>query len=100
MVPKVFEPLKFCCTCILKPVKTSSAATEIGVKGILNKNMRYLHLQFKTTIGSTCIHVFASVGISSECLASFKDYLPHLFHGFRNKYFNKISLDNMLYFHS
>ena len=22
----------------------------------------------------------------------------YLFHGFRNKYFNKISLDNMLYF--
>ena len=24
--------------------------------------------------------------------------MPCLFHGFRNKYFNKISLDNMLYF--
>ena len=29
-----------------------------------------------------------------------KDGRPHLFHGFRNKYFNKISLDNMLYTHS
>ena len=29
-----------------------------------------------------------------------KHYLPHLFHGFRNKYFNKISLDSMLYFHN
>ena len=28
----------------------------------------------------------------------FKDCLPYLFHRFRNKYFNKISLDNMLYF--
>ena len=27
-----------------------------------------------------------------------KDCLPYLFHGFRNKYFYKISLDNMLYF--
>ena len=27
-----------------------------------------------------------------------KDCLTYLFHGFRNKYFNKISLDNMLYF--
>ena len=27
-----------------------------------------------------------------------KDCLPYLFHGFRNKYCNKISLDNMLYF--
>ena len=26
-----------------------------------------------------------------------KDCLPYLFHNFRNKYFNKISLDNMLY---
>ena len=31
---------------------------------------------------------------------SFKDWLPHLFHGFRNRQFNKISLDNMLYFHN
>ena len=29
-----------------------------------------------------------------------KDCLPHLFHGFRNRYCNKISLDNMLYFHN
>ena len=27
-----------------------------------------------------------------------KDCLPYLFHGFRNKYFNNISLDSMLYF--
>ena len=30
----------------------------------------------------------------------FKDGLPHLFHGFTIKHFNKISLDNMLYFHN
>ena len=30
----------------------------------------------------------------------FKDCLPCLFHGFRNKHFNKISLDSMLYFHN
>ena len=29
---------------------------------------------------------------------SFKDGRPYLFHSFRNKYFNKISLGNMLYF--
>ena len=29
---------------------------------------------------------------------TFKDGLPYLFHSFRNKYFNKISLGNMLYF--
>ena len=28
----------------------------------------------------------------------FKDGLPYLFHSFRNKYFNKISLGNMQYF--
>ena len=27
-----------------------------------------------------------------------KDDLPDLFHGFTNKYFNKVSLDNVLYF--
>ena len=35
----------------------------------------------------------------TECNADpFKDGLPYLFHSFRNKYFNKISLGNMLYF--
>ena len=39
-----------------------------------------------------------SIGSGEE--AFFKDWLPHLFHGFRDKYFNKISFDNMLYFHN
>ena len=30
----------------------------------------------------------------------FKDGRPYLFNSFRNKYFNKISLGNMLYFHN
>ena len=30
----------------------------------------------------------------------FKDYLPLLFYGFRNKYFSLILLENRLYFHS
>ena len=30
--------------------------------------------------------------------SKFKDGLPYLFQSFRNKYFNKISLGNMLYF--
>ena len=29
-----------------------------------------------------------------------KDYLPHLFHGFRNKNVNKISFDSILYFYN
>ena len=33
-------------------------------------------------------------------LAEFKDYLPYLFHGFRNKNVNNFSLGNMLYFHN
>ena len=31
-------------------------------------------------------------------IRKFKDGLPYLFHSFRNKYFNKSSLGNMLYF--
>ena len=31
-------------------------------------------------------------------VCEFEDGLPYLFHTFRNKYFNKISLGNMLYF--
>ena len=30
----------------------------------------------------------------------FKEFLPQLFHGFRNKYSHKISLDSMRYFHA
>ena len=29
-----------------------------------------------------------------------KDCFSHLFHGFRNKYLNKISLDSMLFYHN
>ena len=35
---------------------------------------------------------------SRKVFALLKDGLPYLFHSFRNKYFNKISLGNMLYF--
>ena len=30
----------------------------------------------------------------------FKDCLPHIFHGFRNRHFNQISLNNTVYFHN
>ena len=33
-----------------------------------------------------------------KCMKIVKDGRPYLFHSFRNKYFNKISLGNMLYF--
>ena len=36
--------------------------------------------------------------IKFSILSDFKDDRPYLFHSFRNKYFNKISLGNMLYF--
>ena len=36
--------------------------------------------------------------ISAKPILFVKDGLPYLFHSFRNKYFNKISLGNMLYF--
>ena len=45
------------------------------------------------------IHIYCKV----KCIPffqPFKDYLPLLFHGFRNKYLIEISLDNMLYFHN
>ena len=37
-------------------------------------------------------------GSQHICLCIIKDGLPYLFHSFRNKYFNKILLGNMLYF--
>ena len=37
-------------------------------------------------------------GDHNHMLITVKDCLPYLSHGFRNKYSNKISLDNMLYF--
>ena len=40
----------------------------------------------------------ASVSHISVEMSFLKDGLPYLFHSFRNKYFNKISLGNMLYF--
>ena len=55
---------------------------------------------------SDWVHVFTPICFRHFCqketitmsFSMLKDSLPHLFHGFRNKYFNKISLDNMLYF--
>ena len=41
------------------------------------------------------VHTDIYLGLTSSL---FKDGLPYLFHSFRNKYFNKISLGNMLYF--
>ena len=37
-------------------------------------------------------------GCSKLTTSLVKDGLPYLFHSFKNKYFNKISLGNMLYF--
>ena len=56
-------------------------------------------------INISCIKTLQILSLSpvirkSELFNYFKDYRPHLFHGFRNKYFNKISLDDMLYTHS
>ena len=42
-------------------------------------------------------HFISGLYLSNH-LKYFKDGLPYLFHSFRNKYFNKISLGNMLYF--
>ena len=47
-----------------------------------------------------CINCLYKLSIYQSLFDSLKKHLPHLFHGFRNKYLNTISLDNMLYFHS
>ena len=48
---------------------------------------------------SVCLFPLVGIPILKLALShALKDCLPYLFHGFRNKYFNKISLDNMLYF--
>ena len=44
--------------------------------------------------GTEEIHAFGKYSQPNHI----KDCLPYLFHSFRNKYFNKISLGNMLYF--
>ena len=52
-------------------------------------------MQIFSAIFSQLFHFF---GCIAEFQVLFKDGLPYLFHSFRNKYFNKISLGNMLYF--
>ena len=50
-------------------------------------------------ISNLCIPTLNVLLCGNQTLSfDVKDCLPYLFHGFRNKYFNKISLDNMLYF--
>ena len=45
------------------------------------------------------LNMSSAVCIISDILYNiFKDGLPYLLHSFRNKYFNKISLANLLYF--
>ena len=41
-----------------------------------------------------------TVKCSLVLILTLKDSLPYLFHRFRNRRFNKISLDNVLYFHN
>ena len=51
-------------------------------------------------IQNTMSHIgFRILPVKSPVLRKYvKDGLPDLFHSFRNKYFNKISLGNLLYF--
>ena len=65
----------------------SSAAVVIGILRV-NKYCTAEKNHIKTAISE-----YLPVGE-----IKFKDGLPYLFHSFRNKYFNKISLGNMLYF--
>ena len=55
------------------------------------------------TVKSICKSVLFYKGknvVTNLLLFRIKDCLPCLFHGFRNKHFNKISLDSMLYLHN
>ena len=54
--------------------------------------------QYCTGFENACVCVVG--GRVKNWYFGLKDCLPHLFHGFRNRHFNKISLDNMLYFHN
>ena len=52
----------------------------------------------RVQFGPSCYkHLYLIESISQGFI---KDCLPHLFHGFRNRHFNKISLNYMLYFHN
>ena len=62
----------------------------------------YCTFQGVTTLSFPFFAPLMIVGPCQSCKKSltrnFKDCLPYLFHSFRNKYFNKVSLGNILYF--
>ena len=53
-----------------------------------------LYLHYDSVIVLSIIIMF----VYEKKVLFIKDGRPYLFHSFRNKYFNKISLGNMLYF--
>ena len=61
-----------------------------------SKNLKCHLLQF--LFGTLRVNVKPTHVGHTETGLQFKDGLPYLYHTFRNKYFNKISLGNMLYF--
>ena len=60
-----------------------------------SKERTYVHTYIRT--GQTLYPLHNEV-IKVTSKLVLKDGRPYLFHSFRNKYFNKISLGNMLYF--
>ena len=56
------------------------------------------HVHIKVYSCNIGISPASDLSSSNNAKNLLTDCLPYLFHGFRNKYFNKISLDNMLYF--
>ena len=64
-------------------------------------NIKHRQTIYKEPALSTMFTEFCQFAIfSMETGALFKDCLPRLLHGLRNKYFNIISLENMLFSHN
>ena len=61
-------------------------------------NLCSFKAEFEEIFGKIHVLLISSIKNSFILVFPFKDGLPYLFHSFRNKYFNKISLGNMLYF--
>ena len=77
----------------LKPPKNQNRRAALGRPAIIQLDtiINYLTELVK-------LYILKLIKLIRGC--TFKDYHSHLFHGFENKYFNKITLDNMLYFHN
>ena len=109
----------YCLSCSFKSVKNSliriqelSGGKGVSISDIFRTRWQVADEQFEVRLTEMYFILFdgKSDFVLSVCQdirildkihnkRYLKDCLPHLFHGFRNKYFNRISFDNNLYFH-